>query len=75
MKTLRKIAGLVSILALLAPPVFAVEAGSEKPLSVTEFAKLVDNHGASFRMIENRYQEYRKGRWIPKSTLEAKRLR
>ncbi|MGH7198448.1 MAG: hypothetical protein ACREH5_06905 [Candidatus Omnitrophota bacterium] len=75
MKTLAKVAGMVSVMALLASPVFALEAGSEKPLSVTEFAKLVDNHGASFRMIENRYQEYRKGRWIPKSTLETERLR
>ncbi len=75
MKTLGKIAGLVSVLALLASPVFALEAGTEKPFSITEFARLVDNHGASFRMVENRYQEYRKGRWIPKSTLETERLR
>jgi len=75
MKTLVKVAGLVSVLALLASPVFAGAAASEKPLSITEFAALVDNQGASFRMVENRYQEYRKGRWIPKSTLEKEHLR
>jgi len=74
MKTLGKVTGLVSVLALLASPAFA-GAGSEKPLSISDFAALVENRGASFRMVENRYQEYRKGRWIPESTLTKEHLR
>ena len=75
MKTLGKMIGLLSMLAFLASPLFAAEAGTGKPLSIKEFSALVENRGASFRMIENRYQEDRKGRLVPKSTLEVEHLR
>lgn len=75
MKNMAKFVGAVSVLALLASPAFAAgEGAADKLLSITQFAALPDNHGAHFRMIQRRYEEYRKGRWVP-STLTVEKLR
>ena len=77
MKTFGKLVGFVSLLMLLASPSFAAveSAGGDKVLSITQFEALPENNGAHFKMIQRRYEEYRKGRWIPKSTLTTEHLR
>ena len=77
MKNVAKFVGIVSVLALLASPAFAGGEGAaaDKPLSITQFAVLPDNNGAHFKMIQRRYEEYRSGRWVPKSTLTVEKLR
>ena len=77
MRNVAKFVGVVSVLALLASPAFAGGEGAmaDKPLSITQFATLPDNNGAHFKMIQRRYEEYRNGRWVPKSTLTVGKLR
>jgi hypothetical protein len=76
MKTLMKVVGVVSLLAFLASPSFAAEGKAVgKVLSISEFEALPENNGAHFKMIQRRYEDYRKGRWVPASTLTTEHLR
>lgn len=76
--------GYVKALGLLFLAVFvlagfaqaAVEGkGSEKPLTFIQFSALPENRGLHGRWLQHRYEDYRKGRFIPKTTLEVSEMR
>lgn len=78
MKSICRLLSILTLALLTTAPVFAmVEAGTTtttKPLSFLEFSKLPSNYGFHGRVLEWKYNEYRKGR-LPISTLDISRMR
>lgn len=73
---MKKILALVVLGVLAAAPLFAVEgsSASKGTLSVIEFSRLPENHGAPARVLQRQYEEYRSGR-LPVTTLDTSRMR
>ena len=76
MMKLNKWLGLVLMLMFLASPVLADEQAVESPkvMSFLQFIEQPGNRGLAWRLLERRYQEYRKGR-LPISSLTADNMR
>ena len=63
------------LLALMAMPAYAVEGTTAgKTMSYIEFSSIPENHGASLRLVQKRYEDYRQGKF-PVATLDTSRLR
>ena len=74
---MKKIIGSLVLGVMLAAPVMASEVGvaTTKPLSIIQFSSLPENQGVPHRAIQGKYVEYRSGRYVPASTLDASRVR
>ena len=73
---MKKILGFLLLGVVLVAPAMAADTGAGTgTLSVIEFRSLPENHGMPQRVIQNRYSEYRSGRYVPASTLDVSRVR
>ena len=73
---MKKILGFLLLGVMLVAPAMAADTGSGTgTLSVIQFQSLPENHGMPQRVIQRRYEEYRGGRYVPATTLDASRVR
>ncbi|GEM_PF-5368790 len=71
---MKKIIALVFALAFFIAPVYAESGSSGKLLSYTEFSAAPENRGMPKRVVDNRYTEYRNGRFAI-TTLDTAHVR
>ena len=74
---MKKILGFLFLTVMLVSPAMAgdTDAATTKSLSIIQFSSLTENHGMPQRVIQYRFDEYRRGRYVPVSTLDASRVR
>lgn len=70
---MKKTLMVVFTIALFAAPAFAADSGM-KPLSLVEFRSLRENSGVPQKIVDNRYAEYRSGRYAV-TTLDTAHIR
>ena len=73
---MKSLLGLIVVLVVLGgTPVYANDAASSgKILSFIEFSGAPENHGTPQRVLQYRYDEYRRGRFAV-TTLDAQHMR
>ena len=73
---MKKLLGLIAVLVVLGvTPVHANDmASSGKFLSFIQFSEAPENHGAPWRVLQKRYDDYRQGRFAV-TTLDAQHIR
>ena len=73
---MKKFLGFAVVLMVLgtAPMLAYAESASGAKLSLIEFSAVRENHGASERVIEKRYEDYRQGRFAVTS-LDTQHMR